>query len=297
MISVIIPVFNAEKYVADAVASALRQCEVSEVILIEDGSSDDSLTVCQALAQKNSKVVLHRHLNGENRGPGETRNLGIGKASGRYVSLLDADDFFLEERFKYDFPLLESDPTLDGAYSVIGVKYEDDVSKKKHVERMKEVKKNISAPKLPVDCTGMEECVTPDRLFLHLLKSDLGWIHLNGLLLRRSSLFELELFNRSYLGQDSEFITRLSCIKRLVCSEDFTPVAVRRVHQANRILAQNQQHLRKPVSFNHWLSLAKKTGDVRVAVFCLLRLHDGRTKFVKALKLLNWFIRNPRVFL
>ena len=55
-VSVIIPVYNAEKYVTQAVESALSQPETAEVILIEDASPDKALQICQELAKKHSKV-------------------------------------------------------------------------------------------------------------------------------------------------------------------------------------------------------------------------------------------------
>ena len=66
-ISVIIPVYNAAAYVAQAVDSALEQPETGEVILVEDGSQDASLEVCRMLAEENLQVRLYQHPNGGNR--------------------------------------------------------------------------------------------------------------------------------------------------------------------------------------------------------------------------------------
>lgn len=74
-VSVVIPVYNAAPFVRDAVESALAQPETGEVILVEDGSLDDSLTVCRALAAENDRVKLYRHPNGENCGAGASRFL------------------------------------------------------------------------------------------------------------------------------------------------------------------------------------------------------------------------------
>ena len=83
-ISVIIPVYNAAKYITQAVESALSQPETAEVLLIEDGSPDNSLEVCQDLEKKYSKVKLLRHPDGENRYPRDARQIaqGTGTADG-----------------------------------------------------------------------------------------------------------------------------------------------------------------------------------------------------------------------
>jgi len=79
-ISVIIPVFNASKFIQRAVESAIQQKEVCEVILIEDGSTDNSYQICKKISSKFDQVLLFTHENRANEGAGESRNLGIKKA-------------------------------------------------------------------------------------------------------------------------------------------------------------------------------------------------------------------------
>ena len=98
-ISVIIPVYNAEKFVSQAVESALQFDEVFEILLIEDKSPDNALQVCQQLAEKYERVKLYQHPDKENHGAGPSRNLGMEKASGDFIAFLDADDYFLPNRF------------------------------------------------------------------------------------------------------------------------------------------------------------------------------------------------------
>lgn len=87
-VDVIIPVYNAEAYVTRAVESALA-CPQARVILVDDGSTDGSGAVCDALAQHHARVaVLHQ----ENRGAAAARNAGLAAAQAEYVAFLDADD-------------------------------------------------------------------------------------------------------------------------------------------------------------------------------------------------------------
>ena len=91
LVSVIVPVYNAARYIDDTVASILCQTyEAIEVLLIDDGSTDGSSELLDAMAAGESRVqVLHS----ENRGVSHARNLGIVAASGEWAMFVDADDF------------------------------------------------------------------------------------------------------------------------------------------------------------------------------------------------------------
>jgi glycosyltransferase involved in cell wall biosynthesis len=95
-VSVVIPLYNKGKYIERALKSVLAQTRpASEIIVVDDGSNDDGPE--RVLSFNHPKIVLIRQ---ENKGPGIARNVGLSKASGRYISFLDADDewmpFFLE---------------------------------------------------------------------------------------------------------------------------------------------------------------------------------------------------------
>src|SRR6187401_917604 len=109
-ISVIIPVFKAEKHIRKAVESALQFDEVKEVILIEDGSPDNSLSVCIALCKEFPRVKLFRHTDEKNHGAGASRNLGLSNASCNFIAFLDADDYFLSNRFDTEQEIFKIHP-------------------------------------------------------------------------------------------------------------------------------------------------------------------------------------------
>lgn len=90
LLSVIIPAYNAQRYLDAAVRSVLRQrCGEPEIIIVDDGSEDRTGQVADRLAREHSSVrVIHT----ENRGAARARNLGLDVASGDYVAFLDADD-------------------------------------------------------------------------------------------------------------------------------------------------------------------------------------------------------------
>ena len=111
MVSVIIPVYNAKKYVCEALESIVEQSYVQEVILIDDGSTDGSMEVVQAWLDAHvarTEGIRFRLLyNAQNMGVAETRNRGVKEAEGTYVAFLDADDRFAPGKLKKQVELLE----------------------------------------------------------------------------------------------------------------------------------------------------------------------------------------------
>ena len=98
MISVIIPVHNAEKFIEETVASVRRQTYREwELLLIENGSEDRSLEVCNRLAEEDSRI---RVLKCKGRGAAAARNTGTVSAIGRYQCFLDADDIWKEDKLE-----------------------------------------------------------------------------------------------------------------------------------------------------------------------------------------------------
>src|SRR5690606_10854235 len=114
-ISVIIPVYNAQKYIEKAVASVLQFQEVQEVLLIDDGSKDRSLKICTSLAQKHPKIKVLTHPDNQNRGVSASRNLGIDNATHDFITFLDADDYWLPNRFDAERKIFQ-DPKVDGVF-------------------------------------------------------------------------------------------------------------------------------------------------------------------------------------
>ncbi len=91
MISIIVPVYNVKQYINQCIDSIICQSYTDlEIILIDDGSTDGSGSICDDYAAKDSRIrVFHT----ENRGLSAARNLGIGKARGDYLSFIDSDDW------------------------------------------------------------------------------------------------------------------------------------------------------------------------------------------------------------
>lgn len=109
-ISVIVPVYNVENYIVECVNSIINQTYKNlEIILIDDGSTDNSGKICDDFAQKDDRIkVIHK----KNEGLGKTRNVGINECSGDYLFFVDSDDFInlntIEKLYNYS-----NDETMD----------------------------------------------------------------------------------------------------------------------------------------------------------------------------------------
>ena len=104
-ISVIMPVYNQEKYLNECLDSVLRQTfQDIEIICVDDGSSDSSPSILKQYAKKDSRV---RVLFQENQGAGSARNHGFSVANGKYVIFLDSDDIFEEKLLEKLFTKIE----------------------------------------------------------------------------------------------------------------------------------------------------------------------------------------------
>lgn len=221
-VSVIIPVYNAADFVADAVDSALAQPETAEVVLVEDGSPDDSLAVCRKLAAANSKVHLYRHPDGKNHGAGATRNLAIRKSRCEYVAFLDADDYFLPGRFSVAGETFTADPAVDGVYEAIDAHFETDAA-----AQMWE------ALNRPTRIT-MKTAVPPESLFAALLEGQHGGFSIDGLTVRRALFEKTGWFDAMRLHQDTAMMMKMAAVGCLVPGRLDEPVAKFRVHGNNR---------------------------------------------------------------
>ena len=91
MVSVIIPVYNVEKYLEEALESVINQSlKDIEIIVINDGSTDRSLRIIKEYANKDKRIKI---INQKNQGLSIARNMGIEKAKGKYICFMDSDDY------------------------------------------------------------------------------------------------------------------------------------------------------------------------------------------------------------
>lgn len=107
-VSVIVPVYNCERYLAEAIGSVIGQAyRPIEVIVVDDGSTDGSAALVKSLD------VTIRYIYQQNRGPAAARNTGLAMARGDVIAFLDADDYWPENRLSHQVALLKESPSLE----------------------------------------------------------------------------------------------------------------------------------------------------------------------------------------
>jgi glycosyltransferase involved in cell wall biosynthesis len=114
LVSCIIIFFNAEKFLEEAIESVFAQTYKNwELLLVDDGSNEDSTTIALKYAEKYPKKVCYlEHEGHQNRGMSATRNLGIRHAKGEYIAFLDADDIWLPRKLERKVAILNSHPEV-----------------------------------------------------------------------------------------------------------------------------------------------------------------------------------------
>lgn len=108
-VSVIMPVYNAEKYLKKAIESVLNQTYTDfELLLINDRSTDNSKEICVEYSKEDNRIILLEN-NSERHGPGPTRNIGLDHAIGEYIYFMDADDWIETELLEQAVKRIEKD--------------------------------------------------------------------------------------------------------------------------------------------------------------------------------------------
>ena len=296
-ISIIIPVYNASAFLENAVTSALQLEEVKEILLIEDQSTDNSLEICRKLASENVTIKLFQHSDQGNHGASASRNLGLEKASQDFIAFLDADDYYLPNRFEAEKNLFQNS-TIEGVFGAIGTEFLSEKGKKEFEEKFK----NVALTTLKKRCEGKE-------IFRGLIGLDptIGtFFHLNSLTIRRKSLEKNKLkFNENLrVHQDSDFITKLAYHCFLKSGFINKAIAIRGVHDDNRItkikLYSEKYNERQFLLWNslfEWsanLDLSKEEQNIFYLNKNSFQL-STESGLKKGFHLLNVFLKNPSI--
>ncbi|MDT0689805.1 glycosyltransferase family 2 protein [Salegentibacter sp. F188] len=224
-VSVIIPVYNAGPFVAKAVQSAVDLPEVGEIILVEDNSPDNALEVCRELEAKYEKIKLLRHPGGDNRGVSASRNLGIENSRFSYIAFLDADDWYLPERFKKDKISFANSHDVDAVYS-FSVLEENHERTHKNQKTKPDIREEIGN-------AGIKE------FYKYALEKRWPDFHTNSITLKKEFLVKDKLFDeRLRLHEDSELWKRLIRRGKFMPGEILHPVTIIRRHDKNTITSR-----------------------------------------------------------
>jgi GT2 family glycosyltransferase len=210
-VSVWIPSYNHAQYLPAAIESVLGQTYKDfELIIVDDGSSDDSLAIAQGYAAKYPDIIqVHTHPGHQNRGISETVNLAYSKTRGQYLSGVASDDLLLPEKLERQVAFLEENQDVGWIYGPIKILNQSNVQ---GFERL--WGKDITHDADPVES---------------LIKSNA--IHGVTVLMRRRCVEGIGLHDPSLVFSDWDFWIRLiSHAKAAFLPE---PLAVWRVHEYN----------------------------------------------------------------
>lgn len=224
-VTVIIPVYNRDKFIERSVKSALELSQVGEILLIDDGSSDNSFAVCQALTHQNPKVKLLTHPNKANRGVSASRNLGIEHANFEFISFLDSDDYYLANRFEKDEYLFLNKKDVNVSYSVSQMIFENG--------------------KMELFGTTINtiEIEPKEKFYEFVLKEEIILGHISSVTFRKSIFFELNTWfdDRLKLHEDTEFWNRIARKYFFYPSEIEKPVSNYFKHGSNTISKRSKK--------------------------------------------------------
>ncbi|MEP1487170.1 MAG: glycosyltransferase family 2 protein [Algibacter sp.] len=218
-VSVIIPVYNAELFIEKAILSVLYQNEVEEVIVVNDGSKDNTVSIIEKLKGKDNRIQIFHHNNRRNKGRSASRNLGIKNATKNFIAFLDADDFYLKNRFKNDKIVFESNLLIDGVYNAIGVHFYREYSRDEQ---------------LKLKLTTVTEKIESSVLFNELLSGKKGYFSIDGLTIKKDVFNKTGYFvEHLKIAEDTDLILKMALKSKLEAGIINKPVALRGVHDNN----------------------------------------------------------------
>lgn len=220
------PVYNAAPYVRQAVESALMQPQVAEVVLVEDGSPDESLQICQQLASDYPQVKVYQHPGGENRGASASRNLAIQKSTKPYLAFLDADDTFLPDRFAETQQVFAEHPDCDGVYEGFHFFVEQTVDLPAWADNLREATYQRTLDPMP-----------PEDV-LHAFVFGLGYFSIIGLCVKRDLFDRTGLFDVGYRREDRIMTIKMAAVGRLYPGVMDRPVVHYRLHPHSRSITR-----------------------------------------------------------
>lgn len=164
-LTVIVPIYNGEKFLSICLDSLVNQTLSKrryEVLLIDDGSVDGSADICKTYEEK---YEIFRYEHKENSGVSDTRNIGIRKARGRYITFLDCDDYISKETLQYlvDFFMKHEDEVDIVTYTMLYENEQGKTYKNARYKLLKETAVYSIDENIHIDQTTMNICVKNEK--------------------------------------------------------------------------------------------------------------------------------------
>lgn len=227
-VSIIIPVYNREQYIENAVESCVHLSQTGEVLIIDDGSTDNTVEHIKLLAAKYPTVKLLQHPDYKNHGCSASRNLGIQQAKYDYISFLDSDDHYLPKRFDYEEKIFLQDKEIDGVYGITTLSFENKAAQDCYFK------------KFDSEVFKIDDDINPNDLYKTFLFSNQGQWHTDAVVLKKTAFSKSGLFPDGVkFCEDVHLWCRLAAKCKLVSNQNPNPVAQWYIHHQNTILNIN----------------------------------------------------------
>ena len=232
-ISVVIPIYNVEKYIEKALLSVVLQKYVNDIVVVDDNSTDNSLKIVKKIQTQYNIINLVNHNSMSNLGAGGCRNIGIKASKNDWIAFLDADDYYYKNRFSFAVNIISNNIDADGVYEAVENVFENENAKKTFIK---------SIPNKENFLYTMEEKIPPKMLFKTLMDGNKGFFHLNGVLIKKKSFEKIGYFNPELeLSQDTDALFKIAMTDNLYPGLIQKPVAARLVHDNNRMFSDNNK--------------------------------------------------------
>jgi glycosyltransferase involved in cell wall biosynthesis len=214
LVSVVVSFFNAEKYIEEAIESVYDQTFTDyELILVDDGSTDASSKIAQCHAQFNADRVRYlSHRGHQNRGLAASRNLGVQRARGQYVALLDSDDVWLPHKLAEQISLIEASSEAAMLYG-----------RPQYWRSWAPDQQGTELDWLPDLGVAADRLYWPPELLWSRLAGRAGSPCPSDLLLKRDAIVQVGGFEEKFAGirsvyEDQAFVTKMSLHKPIYVS-------------------------------------------------------------------------------
>ncbi|MDT0295735.1 glycosyltransferase family A protein [Mesonia ostreae] len=233
MISIIIPVYDGEKFIDSAIQQILQQClESFEIIFVDNNSKDNSLKILQAHAQKDSRIKVFAE---NKQGAGAARNSGVRQAKGDYIYFFDVDDFLVQGALELMRNTLENNPETS---SVFG---ESLKVKTRNVQEYTDLNATYSVKKAPywgIEWFGNFSKLTGTPSFLH----------------RKSVFQEIGYFPEEIkVGEDAFFHIKLGLNLKIINLNQVVFLYYR--HSNSTVSRNNRNSSRDQIYWNQYITI------------------------------------------
>lgn len=251
-VSVVIPVYNEALYLDRCIQSVLNQSEVAEIILVDDHSTDKSMEICRRWERENEKIRVFT--NTGIKGAGGAINTGLYQTTYVYIAILGADDYFLQDRFKYDEALFKAHPDIDAiahSIKVVTSDHQTYSALQTHFEDKQRIGWEPSFEVIDIFQTGN-------------LKKHFSII---GMTIKKSVFDTIGYFDESLKqAQDSDLILRMLIRCKVLTGDYQRPVAVyyRHAHNTTRNFTEAVYYRRLKAKKHFHLSVSHRMPKERI---------------------------------